>query len=327
VTTEAPAQPSAAAADAAATPEAAEPAPTEIASIAPDPVESLPSSYTPAPKEIGNEALREAADGGDPKAMFEIGSRYAEGRGVKSDMPAAADWYRRAAELGYAPAQYRLGNFYEKGLGVGRDIPKARDWYEKAAKEGNASAMHNLAVLYAMGPDGKVDNDKAARWFLEAAELGVKDSQYNLGILAAKGAGMPQSLEESYKWFALVAKTGDSDAAAKRDEVAKALRPEQLAKAKGAVELWKAREVDPEANVVDIPEEWTTGTQTASLDVKQAVLNIQTILNKNGYDAGPADGMMGQKTRSAIMAFQADNGMDMDGEISEPLVKALLARK
>lgn len=317
----------AAAADAVAAPEAAEPAPREVASIAPDPVESLPSSYTPAPKEIGNDALREAADGGDPKAMFEIGSRYAEGRGVKSDMAAAADWYRRAAELGYAPAQYRLGNFYEKGLGVERDIPKARDWYEKAAKEGNASAMHNLAVLYAMGPDGKVDNDKAARWFLEAAELGVKDSQYNLGILAAKGAGMPQSLEESYKWFALVAKTGDSDAAAKRDEVAKALRPEQLAKAKGAVELWKAREVDPEANVVDIPEEWRAGTQTASLDVKQAVLNIQTILNKNGYDAGPADGMMGQKTRSAIMAFQADNGMEADGEISEPLLKALLARK
>jgi localization factor PodJL len=280
-----------------------------------------------APAEVGNEALRDAADNGDPKAMFEIGSRYAEGRGVKNDMAKAAEWYKRAADLGYAPAQYRIGNFHEKGIGVGRDIAAAKSWYEKAAKQGNASAMHNLAVLYAMGADGKVDNDQAARWFTEAAELGVKDSQYNLGILAAKGAGMPQSLEESYKWFALVAKTGDRDAASKRDEVAKALRPEQLAKAKAAVELWKAREVDPETNVVDIPEDWSAGAQTASIDMKQAITNIQAILNKNGYDAGPADGMMGQKTRSAIMAFQTDNGMTADGEVSEALLNKLLDRK
>ena len=321
-----------------AAPVAASQRPEQVASLSP---QSAPQAAAQAPQAseaatpgsakvpagVGNEALRDAADNGDPKAMFEIGSRYAEGRVVKTDMAKAADWYRRAADLGYAPAQYRIGNFYEKGIGVERDIAAAKSWYEKAAKQGNASAMHNLAVLYAMGADGKVDNDQAARWFIEAAELGVKDSQYNLGILAAKGAGMPQSLEESYKWFALVAKTGDRDAASKRDEVAKALRPEQLAKAKAAVELWKAREVDPETNVVDIPEDWSEGAQTASVDMKQAITNIQAILNKNGYDAGPADGMMGQKTRNAIMAFQADNGMPADGVVSEALLNKLLERK
>lgn len=282
--------------------------------------------FIAAPADAGPVALREAADGGDPKAMFEIGNRYAEGRGVDADLKKAAEWYERAAELEFAPAEYRLGNLYEKGTGVSRNIAAAMDWYEKAAKQGNASAMHNLAVLYAMGGDGgDADNDRAARWFLEAAELGVTDSQYNLGILSAKGAGMPQSLEESYKWFALVAKTGDRDAATKRDEVAKALRPEQLEKAKQAAELWKARPVIPEANVAEIPEEWTEGdAQTASVDVEQAVRNIQAILNNNGYDAGPADGVMGAKTKSAIMAFQADNGMQADGEVDDELVKALL---
>lgn len=303
-------------------------APMQTAAVDPDPVEPPSPAFEPAPADAGPVALREAADGGDPKAMFEIGSRYAEGRGVTSDMAKAAMWYERAAELGYAPAQYRVGNFYEKGNGVERDIATAKSWYEKAAKQGNASAMHNLAVLYAMGADGQADNDAAARWFLEAAELGVKDSQYNLGILAAKGAGMPQSLEESYKWFALVAKTGDRDAAAKRDEVAKALRPEQLEKARAAAELWKARDVDPETNMVEIPEEWTEGQPTAeTIDMRQAVRNIQAILNSNGYDAGPADGLMGQKTKSAIIAFQADNGMTADGEVTEELVKALLERK
>ena len=204
----------------------------------------------------------------------------------------------RNAQGGLAPAQYRIGNFYEKGLGIDRDIAKAKTWYQMAAEQGNASAMHNLAVLFAMGADGTADNESAARWFQNAAELGVKDSQFNLGILAAKGVGMPQSLEESYKWFALVAKTGDRDAAAKRDEIANALRPEQLEKARAATELWKAKPVNAETNTVTIPDAWReSDAKTASVDMKQAVRNIQTILNKNGYDAGSADGVMGAKTK------------------------------
>ena len=298
-----------------ATPAAAsgEPAPVQIAGI---------------PADAGPIALRDAAATGDAKALFEIASRYADGRGVKADMKQAATWYEKAAELGFAPAQYRIGNLYEKALGVERDVGKAKTWYQLAAEQGNASAMHNLAVLYAMGADGTTDNESAARWFASAAELGVKDSQFNLGILAAKGIGMPQSLEESYKWFALAAKAGDRDAAAKRDEIANSLRPEQLEKARGMVDLWKAKPVDPETNSVEIPESWqeSPGT-TAGIDMKKAIGNIQRILNKNGYDAGGADGVMGEKTKNAIMAFQKDNDMAPTGEIDEKLVRTLLAKK
>lgn len=281
-----------------------------------------------APIEAGPIALREAADAGDPKAIFEIGNRYDAGRGVTADRAIAAKWYERAAEQGFAPAQYRIGNFHEKGIGVARDVSKAKTWYQLAAAQGNASAMHNLAVLFAMGTDGAVDNDSAARWFVKAAELGVKDSQYNLGILSAKGLGVPQSLEESYKWFALLAKDGDKDAAAKRDEVANALRPEQLARARAAAELWKPKPLAEDANIVDIPDAWqeSPGT-TASIDMTKAVMTIQLILNKNGYDAGAADGIMGNRTKSAIMAFQSDNGLAPTGEVNDELVKILLARK
>ena len=41
--------------------------------------------------------------------------------------------------------------------------------------------------------------------------------------------------------------------------------------------------------------------------MKKVVQNIQRILNKKGYDAGNADGVMGQKTKAAIIAFQSDN--------------------
>ncbi|MET3578321.1 localization factor PodJL [Mesorhizobium robiniae] len=290
---------------------------------------AAPTAKIDIPADAGPAALRDAAADSDAKALFEIGSRYAESRGVKQDMAAAAKWYERSAELGFAPAEYRIGNFYEKGIGVARDIKKAKTWYQLAAEQGNASAMHNLAVLFAMAADGVTDNDSAAHWFQAAADLGVKDSQFNLGILAAKGVGMKQNLEESYKWFALVAKTGDKDAAAKRDEIAKALRPDQLERARGATELWKAKPLDPAANSADIPESWQDGTPqtTASVDMKKAVQNIQRILNKNGYEAGNADGVMGQKTKDAIMAFQTDNDMKATGTVDEKLVKALLARK
>jgi localization factor PodJL len=288
------------------------------------------------PLAAGPAALREAAAGGDPKALFEIGNRYAEGRGVDADMASAAKWYEQAAQAGLAPAQYRLGSFYEKGIGVERDVAAAKRWYEQAAEAGNASAMHNLAVLNAMSAENARDNETAARWFMRAAELGVRDSQFNLGILSAKGVGVTQNLQEAYKWFALVAKAGDKDAADKRDEVARALRPEQLETARAAAELWRAKTLDAEANAVEIPESWGESQETTAsidkgadkaVDMRTAVRNIQQILNKNGYDAGAADGLMGQRTKTAIAAFQRDNGMKATGEVDETLVRTLLDRR
>ena len=310
---------------------AAEPKPELAKTAQPDQeiVASVPSAQeSDIPSTAGPLPLIDAARAGDAKALFEIGSRYADGRNGAADLAEAAKWYEKSADTGFAPAQYRIGNMHEKGIGVARDPAKAKTWYQMAAEQGNASAMHNLGVLFAMGPDGTSDNDSAARWFIKAAEYGVKDSQFNLGILAAKGVGVPQSLEESYKWFALAAKTGDKDAAAKRDEVANALRPEQLTKARATTELWQPKVLDPAANSVETPVEWVdVPAKTASIDMKKAVKNIQFILNKNGYDAGSADGVMGAKTKTAIAAFQKANGMAPTGEVDETLVRKLLALK
>lgn len=280
------------------------------------------------PTEAGPQPLRDAAANGDSKALFEIGNNYMDGRGVSNDFAKAAEWYNLAAERGFAPAQYRIGNFYEKGLGLTRDLAKAKTYYQLAAEQGNASAMHNLAVLFAAGTDGVApDNEAAARWFTQAAELGVKDSQFNLGILSAKGVGLPQNLEESYKWFAIAANAGDKDAAQKRDDVAKIMSPEQLERAKAATELWKPRQLNPDANALNVPADWQESpTTTGSIDMEKAIRNVQLILNKHGYDAGGSDGKIGSKTRDAIMAFQKDNGLKPTGNIDKDLVRNLLRK-
>ena len=98
--------------------------------------------------------------------------------------------------------------------------------------------------------------------------------------------------------------------------------------ARAATELWKAKPVNAETNTVTIPDAWReSDAKTASVDMKQAVRNIQMILNKNGYDAGSADGVMGAKTKVAIAAFQKDNGMEATGEVDEKLVRKLLEKK
>ena len=309
------------------------PTPEEVASVAADAAETVvdePASGSAPialpPESTGPLALREAAAAGDALALFEIGARYTEGRGVPTDLGEAAKWYALSADRGFAPAQYRLANFYEKGTGVERDLEVATTWYGKAAEQGNASAMHNLAVLSAIGRNGEPDYASAGEWFTKAADLGVKDSQFNLAILHARGTGVPQDLEETYKWFAIAAKSGDKDAADKRDEVANALRPEQLESARAKVELWKAAPLVESANVVVIPPEWRgSETRTASVDMTKAVKNIQAILTKNGFDTGGVDGIMGARTVSAIKAFQESVGLDPTGEVDDALVKELIS--
>lgn len=50
---------------------------------------------------------------------------------------------------------------------------------------------------------------------------------------------------------------------------------------------------------------------------------IQKELNVLGYDAGPADGMMGSRTRDAVLAFQTERGIDSDGVASVALLQHL----
>ena len=67
----------------------------------------------------------------------------------------------------------------------------------------------------------------------------------------------------------------------------------------------------------------STDKKTSSLPSDNSVANAQTTLNSRGYDAGPADGVMGPSTRSAIMKFQADNKLPQTGALDGPTVTAL----
>ncbi|WP_316226711.1 hypothetical protein [Bradyrhizobium sp. SZCCHNS3052] len=213
------------------------------------------------PDAIGGLALRNAALKGDPTAAYEVGVRFAEGKGVAANYEEAAKWYDRAAQAGLIPAVFRLGTFYEKGLGVKKDADIARRYYVVAAERGNAKAMHNLAVLDADGGGKGANYKSASQWFRKAAERGVADSQFNLGILYARGIGVEQNLAESYKWFTLAAAQGDVDAGRKRDDVAKRLDVQSLAAAKLAIQTFTVEPQPDDAVNVPAPVGGWDGTQ------------------------------------------------------------------
>ena len=225
------------------------------------------------PDAIGGPVLRAAALKGDPAAAYEIGVRYAEGKGVASNFDEAAKWYERAAQAGVVPAIFRLGTLYEKGLSGKKDADIARRYYIEAAERGNAKAMHNLAVLEADGGGKGANYKSASEWFRKAADRGVADSQYNLGILYARGIGVEQNLAESYKRFSLAAAQGDADAARKRDDIAARLDAQSLAAAKLAIQTFTADpQPDDAVNVATPAGGWDSAQATVArpLSTKRA---------------------------------------------------------
>lgn len=66
-------------------------------------------------------------------------------------------------------------------------------------------------------------------------------------------------------------------------------------------------------------------TQIGSLNREQT-LELQTLLNGLGYDAGPADGLFGSGTRRAVRAFQAAENLPADGFPTSTLLNEVRAR-
>lgn len=289
-------------------------APVDVAKVPVTPVDDVP----PAPSAPQRVTLNDAAQAGNAAAEYTLGDAYARGDGVAQSDTRAVTWIRKAAAQGLTIAQYRLATFYEKGRGVDQDNARALQLYEQAANKGNVKAMHNLAVMYAEGRGTSQNFTRAAEWFAKAADYGLGDSQYNLAVLNERGLGVEKDLATAYKWFAIAALAGDKGAARKRDALAERMEPGDLADARIATNAWQAKTADPVANGdLSSLESWDSAAAgPADPDIAQA----QSLLNKLGYDAGPADGMMGPRTKDAIAAFQKANGLAPSGKVTPELL-------
>jgi len=298
------------------------------------PIAAPAQAFDLPPAKVGSEELRKAAASGNAAAQFLVGAAFANGRTGKADNATAAIWYQRAAAQGHPPAQYRLGTLYEKGRGVEKDVNSARTWYERAAQSGNRKAMHNLAVLLASTALGQPDFSRAARWFLKAAQMGLADSQFNLGILHERGLGVENDPAKAYRWFRIAAAAGDKDAQARSIKLEDGLPAGLLARTRADVAAWRPKTPDPAANTTDLAAtNWTANASApaiaspiaiaASGETKQYVSRAQRLLVELGYNPGPADGLVGPRTRQAIKTFERERGLPVTGRADLGVVRAL----
>lgn len=59
------------------------------------------------------------------------------------------------------------------------------------------------------------------------------------------------------------------------------------------------------------------------LSPDQVIENVQLQLQRDGYYAGPIDGVLGPMTRQALAAFQADRGLAVTSAVDEPTLATL----
>ncbi len=165
------------------------------------------------------EKLERQAKQGSPKAQFELGLKYADGKDVVQDYSKAAFWWEKAAQQGHATAQYNIAQCYEKELGVNIDYTLALYWYKKAAEQGDDDALTNIALYHYLGRGTCQNYEEAIRLWKEAANLGNNKAAYNLGICYRDGIGALKDLVKAEYWLVKAKDLGHPNASKALEQV------------------------------------------------------------------------------------------------------------
>ena len=111
-----------------------------------------------------------AAQGGERKAMHNLGLYYFEGTGGSTNQTTAAQWFRKAADLGLTDSQYNLGKLYEIGSGVTQNSAEAYKWYLIAGRAGDSEAKASAQRLRdSLSPQARTGAERAAAGYRAAA--------------------------------------------------------------------------------------------------------------------------------------------------------------
>lgn len=147
----------------------------------------------------GLDWLRQAADGGDVEADFQLGKFYQSGSpGAPSDAAQALRHFTAAAHAGHIGAAYYLGIAWRNGYGMRADAGEAARWFQVSAAGGVPAAQFMLANAYREG-DGVARNDaEAVRLYAEAAEREHPEAVQTLAMAYTNGElGLPKDPEQA----------------------------------------------------------------------------------------------------------------------------------
>ena len=166
-------------------------------------------------------ALQEAADAGQPIAMWRLGTMYENGQGVEKDDVRAFGYYSRLANENastppssleasiVARSFVKVGEYYREGLpdaGIAADSTRSVNLLMHAATYfGDADAQYEIGRLYLTGEGIGPSVLQGARWLSLAARKGHVAAQAMLGDLLFNGDGerLPAQPVEGLMWLTI----------------------------------------------------------------------------------------------------------------------------
>ena len=121
-------------------------------------------------------AWRKPASEGDAEAQFNLGQAYKLGRGVKSDLDIALDWYRKAAAQGHLLAADSCGHL----LHYQQKIPQALPFLIASSDRGEPRAQYLLATELFNGVHISKDWVRAYALMTRASSSGLASASRSL---------------------------------------------------------------------------------------------------------------------------------------------------
>ncbi|MBZ9844531.1 caspase family protein [Mesorhizobium sp. CA5] len=200
--------------------------------------------------EEAKKAIKEAADQGHVRAVFELGYLNATGTGMPANRKQANAFYAAASDKGDPYGMTSWGRALFNGYGVDRDTGKGLDLLLKAAAMGHTYAMNDLAAIFTEGRNGvpadparavaflkagverqdmysmnllgrnylsgtgvEKDPKTALTLFQKSMDLGQPYAPGSLARMYRDGVGVQQDLAEAQRLFELATDRGDQSAA------------------------------------------------------------------------------------------------------------------
>ncbi len=156
--------------------------------------------------------MKQGAELGDALAAQELANFYYRGwGGTETNLASYRYWRIKAAMLGATDSQFFMGQACRLGDGVPKDPETSLVWYDKAAAKNHPEALYDLALHYLEDRTNRASLQLAREFMTRAAQMGHREAQYQCALSCYRG-DFGLNCESGNEWLTKAAENGWSKA-------------------------------------------------------------------------------------------------------------------
>ncbi|MGL4916319.1 MAG: tetratricopeptide repeat protein, partial [Aeromonas allosaccharophila] len=194
----------------------------------------LAGEQIPKDPSLGRYWLELAAGHGSHEAEYQLSLQQV-------DQKQQVYWLEKSADGGVPKALFELAELQHKQ----GELEQARASYAKAAQQGHILAQYTYGEMLRLGQGGKEDYALALKQYRLAAQQGDRQAQYRMGTLREEGLGAPRNRMHAYSWLSLAATEGMPEAVKARDELETEMTQQEVKQAQKLSEHWFGKMLSP----------------------------------------------------------------------------------